>query len=350
LKNKMFKKILFSTCSLTLFCFFARIHWANADERIGTFTIDELRIRAALVDTENVGAQFDTIGSAVAFRWSKDQNFTAYMLLGSKKMRNLPVYYSAVNEDSLGMVEGYAEYSDYYGRFRFGLIPLNFGYDGVLKEHDQIFSRSLFYSARVISLRDEGASFYTETNGYFTQLAIHNGEIDTPSDGRLWTTGIWGFTNDRNIRMQLSLQSGYVKGELSINGTTKLAGVNNGQTARWRNGLFFINWYPLNWNVVMELGGGEMDQGDSHGRYDTTLFELSHQFSKYFTTGFRYNQMDPNRKIDGDTTTELSLVLAFKSIDNTSNFFLVGTKVIEESHQVPNDQLRLVWLLTPISH
>lgn len=323
---------------------------AQADEVIGNFSIKDLHIRASLTNLHESETRFDLVGSFFALKWDKQDKYSAHLIVGSEQMRNLPVYYAATNDDKLGLVEAYAEYADFFGRFRFGLIPLEFGYDGVLQSYEQIFGRSLFFTQRVIGLRDQGISFYTEHRGYYTQFAIHNGEIDTAHDNRLWTSANWGFSNERNMRIQLSLQSGYVESALSAGSTNTLAGVTNGETARWRNGLFFVNWYPRDWNVVFELGGGELEQGLYEGRYNTSMFELSHQFSQRFISGLRYNQMDPNSKVEGDAITELSLLFMLKSKDSTGSIILQGTKVLEESNEIDNDQIRLVWVLTPITH
>jgi hypothetical protein len=147
----------------------------------------------------------------------------------------------------------------------------------------------------------------------------------------------------------MSLQTGFVESQVSAASENTVGGVVNGKTAQWRNGLFFINWYPRNWNVVMQVGGGEVEQDLKTGRYSSNMFELTRLFSKNFGAGLRYDQIDPNRNLSGDQITEASVMLLVKSTDSTSDFYLLGTKVIEESNERPNDELRLVWLLSPYS-
>lgn len=322
---------------------------AFSQERIGTFSFEELRLRATLLSQEDTGADFSLADSAFAMRWRKDKNISAYFEVASEKNRNLPVYYAAVAEDRLGFAEAYAEYQGVYGRVRFGLIPLDFGYDGMMRNYERLFNRSLVYTRGIIGISDFGLSFKTENNGYYSQIAAHNGEINTESDGRIWTSGNWGYSDRRRFRAQLSLQTGYVTGSVSEGAVHGVGGVNNGETALWKNGSFFLNWYPPNWNFVVQAGAGEVEQDSGNGRYNANMLELTRFFSKNFGAGFRYDQFDPDRNSDGDMQTEASLMFVFKSMDSTSDVILLATKSIEEANERPDDQLRLVWLLTPYS-
>jgi len=333
--------------TLALFLF---LQSAAASERIGVFNIEELILRPTLTSIEDQGEEFSLSDSSFALSWRRDKNLSARMAVGSELLRGMPIYYSAAAiEDNLGFYEAYAEYSGFFGSFRFGLIPLNFGYDGQISEADRYYNRAQPYSQRLVGLRDYGMSFTTEHRGYYTQLTAHNGEVDSTSDGRLWVSGNWGYTNRRNIRAQMSLQTGTVKGNSSTTATHTTGGVINGETAKWRHGAIFVNWYPRNWNVVVQSYGGEVDQNQQTGRFTGNMFELTRYFSKNFGAGVRYDLFDPNHDISGDKITEASLLLLFKSADSTSDFYLLGTKVYEQSNEVPNDQLRLVWLLTPFS-
>jgi len=318
-----------------------------ASERVGVFSIEMIELRPTWRSEESDGSHFSLTDSNISFRWKLDKKLSATVSLGSQRERNLPIYYSAANDEQLGYYEAYAEYDAMYGRLRFGLLPLNFGYDGVLASSDRFFDRALPYEARAFGLRDTGFSFYTENKGYYTEVIGHNGEIDTEPDGRLWVTGRWGYTNERSFRTQLSLQTGYVEGVLSENSTNTLGGVVNDKTAQWRNGLLFAHWYPRDWNVVAQLGGGEVVQENHRGRFRSNLIEVTHYFSKNFGFGFRYDQFDPNRDVAGDAVARSSTAFIFKSKDSTSNVCFMYSKVAEEQRQVPNDEMRLFWLLTP---
>jgi hypothetical protein len=323
---------------------------AFAGESIGTLSIDNVRLRAEFLSLEEQGADFNLQDSAFAVEWRKDNAISAYLAIGSELSRNLPIYYNAIQQDRVGFYEAYGEFRGVYGTVQFGLIPLKFGYDGALSDDERLFNRAQPYSQRLIGLRDFGLSFSTENKGYYTMISAHNGEVDTESDGRVWATANWGYTNSRNFKTQLSLQSGSVKATQSTGSTNTIAGVDNTISAKWSNALLFMNWYPRQWNVVVQVGGGELEQTGIEGGYLSNMFEATRYFSKNFGTGFRYDQFDPNKNINGDKITEASLALVFKSSDSTSEIVLSGTKVTEEGNEVTNDQFRLVWLLTPVSH
>ncbi|OFZ16897.1 MAG: hypothetical protein A2Z20_09600 [Bdellovibrionales bacterium RBG_16_40_8] len=318
-------------------------------ETVGSFFIQSIHLRPTFLSQEDTGADFSLADSTFAIGWKKNKNLSVFFEVGSEKLRNLPAYYAASEQNRLGFYKAFIEFQGVYGRFRFGLIPLNFGYDGILENYERIFNKSLLYSQRIIGISDYGMSFFSELNGYYTQLTIHNGEIDTTSDGRLWVSGNWGYTDGRNFRTQLSLQTGYVRGDVSTGATNTLAGVVNGEIALWRNGVIFANWYQRNWNVVMQFGGGEVKQDDDTGRYSTEMYELTNTFTKNLGVGVRYDKLNPNRKASGDGVTEVSLMFLLKSIDSTSNFVILGTKAIEESSERHNDQLRIEWVLTPFA-
>jgi hypothetical protein len=333
---------------LAVFLLFSFLCRAHADERVGSFQIDQILMRPTLVSHEIEGEEFSLSDSSLTVSWKRDEKIAAYFTLGSELSRYMPIYYNVTPEDKIAFTEAYAQFENAYGRLRFGLIPLNFGYDAVIKSSERYFKRALPYSEGLIGVRDYGISYFTSHRGYYTQLAFHNGEIDSTSDGRLWTSANWGYTNERTWTVQMSLQTGYVKGTIS-NPSNVIAGVVPGETAKWRNGLFYAHWHPRNWNVVFQAGGGEVDQDQDTGRYYTSMLEATRLFSKNFGAGIRIDEFDPNRNLNDDKITESSLLLLFKSADSTSDFYLLGTKVLEEANEVPNDELRLVWLLTPNS-
>lgn len=330
-----------------LVVFFLPFVFVSANEKVGTFAIESVHLRPTLTTTEDTGGDFDLADSQFALSWEKDNSTSAHFSMGSELNRGLPVYYAVAPEDKFGFIEAYAEYKFVYGMFQVGLIPLNFGYDGVLKLNERYFNYSLINTSRVIGSSDLGVSFFTENNGYYTQLIAHNGEIDTTSDGQIWATGNWGYTNERDLNIRLSLQTGYVEKEVSLGGANTLGGVTNGSTARWRNGAFFVNWYPRNWNVVLQTFSGGLVQGEYRSRYTSNLFQVDHFFSKNFGAGLRYDEFEPNSKASGDKKTETSLVFIAKTNDSTSAFTIIGTKTNEQKNEISNDTLRVVWILNP---
>ena len=62
----------------------------------------------------------------------------------------------------------------------------------------------------------------------------------------------------------------------------------------------------------------------------------------------RYDYLEPDTNTDLDIIKEVSVGVIFKNAKQTSWIKLIGTKRIEEGRQRPDDQLRLVWQLTPL--
>lgn len=333
-----------------LFLFFTAATQTSGSERVGNFTILDAYIRATYRSIEKTGDNFDLSDSIFALSWQKDNKLSTYFSIGNISARNVPIYYAETTGEELGFLSAYANYSGVYGRLRAGLIPLGFGHDGVVNLGERFYQRSKLFSERIVGLTDFGFSFFTENNGYYTEIIGHNGEVHTRSDGRLWVTGNWGFNDERKLNVQMSLQTGSVRKEVSTGSSNAIGGVDNDQNARWRNGAFFIHYYPQPWSFLLQIASGGVDQNTYNGDYLTHLFETSYRISRRITTGIRYEDFDPNRNIDDNRSTLASVLLMFTSDDLTSKVILLGTKVLEQDHQIPNDELRLVWVVSPFAH
>lgn len=318
-------------------------------EKIGTLDVSEVMLRPGLVLTEGQGMEFDLQDSRFKVGWKRDRKFSSVISIGSKSSMNLPQYFRSENlDDDLGIFEAYAQYEGIYGRFRAGLIPLYFGHDATVSAHQRVFPRPMIYSERTVALRDFGASFYTSYNGYYTEIIAHNGEIDhKPNDGNTWLTSRWGWSNERDFRVQVSAQAGTTDKEATENGAAGLAGFDNAQDAQWRAASFFAAWTPRKWQVVYQSSSGEVEQDDNKGRYISHQFDLTHYFRPTFGMGLRYDSFDPNTRESGDQETRTSLALIFQSQDGSSAVHLIGTKRREEKNDRSNDELRLSWRLTP---
>jgi hypothetical protein len=348
--NSPFLRKAWSTLSFVALASFGFSSSAHSDERVGTFSIDNVHLRPTFLSIENQGGQFGLDDSAFDVRWIHDKSFSATVEVGVLSTRNLPIYYGRPIETGYGLTEAFAEYSGIYGRVRYGLLPLNYGYEGSLASQNRLFPWSQLSQNRVVAYNDMGLSILTQNKGYYTELILHNGAIESSPDGRLWATAHFGWKNNREWQAQLSLQTGFVNGDQSTSATTKLAGVQNGQTAKWRHGALFVSWAPKDWQAVIEVAGGQVEQDAQSGGYATDHFELTRFFSQNFGAGLRYDYFDPNTAVRNDAETAVSALLALRSDDGTSHLLLTGTKKVEERYQVSNDELRLTWLMTPYTH
>lgn len=324
-------------------------------EKIGELFVEEVLLRPSYVSEEKAGGEFKFNDSNFKVRWKRDSNISATLAVGSELQRNLPVYYDSRElEDRLGFYEAYADYEGLYGRLRAGLLPLNFGYYGMQNSYDRIFPRPLLYTQRVMGLRDFGVAFYTEHNGFYTELIGHNGEIDAnESDGAIWVTGRWGWSNGRNLLLQFSAQTGRTKPASTVNGatilggTTTLAGFDHLKSALWRFGSFSVRWHPRRWEVIAQVTAGEREQDKKSSGLHSAQLEVIHELGDHWGLGVRHDQLDPNDDLNGDRLTQMSMMVFVKSQDATSLLALILTKNVEETNERPNDQVVVSWRLTP---
>jgi hypothetical protein len=318
-------------------------------EKIGRLSIDEVLLRPTYISNETAGGEFNFGDSGFKVRWEKDGNISATIAVGSVLQKNVPAIYSSTEPaDALGFYEAYADYQGIYGRVRAGLQPLNFGFYGAQPNGERIFQRPLIYSQHVFGLRDYGVSFFTAHNGYYTELIGHNGEVDNAAqDGNVWVTARWGWGNDRNLRVQMSAQTGRTKPIATTVGSTTLAGWDNTKSAIWRFGALSVNWYPRKWDVVAQITGGERDQNSQQSGIMSTQFEALNYIGRLWGAGFRHDQFEPNNKLSGDKQTQVSAVFFVKSEDATSLVSLIISKNFEEQNETPNDQMVVSWRLTP---
>jgi hypothetical protein len=326
----------------------------DSSEKVGHLTVEDVLLRPTYKSTESEGGQFGFGDSSFKVRWEKGQNISATIAVGSVLQKNVPeIYLAEAPADTLGFYEAYAEYKGVYGRVRAGLQPLEFGYYGSQPDMERIFPRPLLYQQRVIGLRDYGVGFYTTYNGYYTELIAHNGEVDqTAQDGDIWVTARWGWTNDRNIRVQFSGQTGHTKPVSTVAGsgassTTPLAGWDYTRSALWRFGSLSAHWYPSNWEISAQVTAGERVQDEVTSGLISTQFEVINYMGDNWGAGLRHDGFDPNNKISGDKQTQLSGLIFVKSSDSTSLVSVVYSKNFEEVNEIPNDEVMVSWRLTP---
>lgn len=329
--------------------------WAHAQERAGEMSIDEIMVQPTYSSVETAGGEFSFGSSSFSLLWNYENRYRARLSLGGNGLRGTPRIYEAADPtDQIDFYEAYGEYDGYYGRFRFGLLPINFGHGGTLRESQLVFQRAYIYSYRIVALRDFGVSFYTENNGYYTELVAHNGELDESNrDGEVWATMRWGYDNERNMSVQMSAQSGRTTTD-STNATgpgnagdSGLAGYDATMNSLWRLGSFSVHWYPRKWDVVLQTTYGEREQKSEEGSFSSHQLDAIHMVENFWGLGLRYETYDPNRDIEDDGFASTSLALVTGSKQALSRVFFIATKKVEEGKDVSSDEFRLVWRLTP---
>jgi hypothetical protein len=319
---------------------------APAREQLGRIEIDNLVLRPQFTLLEPAKANFELGESLFAVRWEMDARVRAVFAVGSKTLLGTSVHFADELPEELGFVEAYGEYESDYGTFRAGLQPVGLGFEGNVREADMDMPRSLIYQRRLAPLRDIGVSYEVDYNGYFTRLMVHNGESGANEDGRPWYTGRWGWGTPDRWRVGFGGQTGTTKPESTSVTDDELAGVNEDEEAQWRMGGPFIVWTPHRWRVALEAYLGELVQNEDLRKFSAGNLTVAYTGRKWFV-GLRYDHFDPNHDNKTDLERNVSLALGLTSERRTSRLYLVGTKVFEESGQVPNDELLLIWHLTP---
>ncbi len=315
-------------------------------EDIGELKIHDLLIRPNFLLKEPTNGAFSIGESSFALRWELESKFGGVVRIGPRTLLNpLRRYSETVNTDII-LVEAYAEYNDPYGRYRFGRVPLEFGYEGRQWERELIFPRSLLFKNRAMGLRDVGASYEIEHNNFFTGFVVHNGESDSDQDGRIWYTARMGFKEDK-FEIGVAGQTGSTKASSTGASLDTMAGVDPAKDAKWRLAGLYTAFTRKKWEFVLEAYSGEREQDRKDGRFATGHADLGFQWSKTFSSHIRYDMFDPNQKIDNDMERQASLALVFSNKTHSSNIIIVGTKVFEESNQIGNDELRVIWSLSP---
>lgn len=320
-----------------------------AQERAGELSVDEIYLEPNYYTRETQGGEFSLGQSSFTLSWLYKEQFRAKFSVGSLEERYTPQYYSAATLiHDIGVIEAYAEYEGVYGRVRMGLLPLNFGFGGYQSNRDLVFQRSMIYENQVVARRDFGISWYTRYGSYYTELIAHNGELDeTNSDGDVWTTANWGWLNDRNLKVQLSMQAGRSSSESTTFGSNGLAGFDKNNPALWRFVDLSIFWFPKKSEIVLQSTTGDCQQDDEKGKMSAHTLDIIHMFAPKWGFGLRYNVYDPDLAVKDDSVSSASVALIAGTAEDTSRVFFIYNRRTEEGNDVPSDDFRLVWRLIP---
>ncbi len=315
-------------------------------EDIGELKIHDLLLRPYFDLKEGREGNFSIGESSFALRWELEQKFAGVIRIGPRTLINPSARYSSKVNDDVTLVEAFAEYNDVYGRFRLGRMPIEYGYEGRLWERQLVFPRSLLFQKRLMMLRDMGVSYDVQQGDWYTGFVIHNGESDTDVDGRSWYTARWGYKGEE-FEIGATGQTGSTRPTSTATSGDTLANVDVNKNEKWRMGGLYANINSRQWDWVLEAYMGELEQEGTITKFATGHTDLGYQFSKRFSSYLRYDFYDPNIRLYGDQERQISLALMLSNPSHSSNLILVGTKVLGEGVSIHNDEIRLIWSLSP---
>ena len=322
-------------------------HAAIIREDIGELKIHDLLIRPNFTFADPKKGAFSIGESSFALRWELEQRYAGVVRIGPRALLNPLAHFTPAVNDDIMLVEAFGEYSDWFGRFRMGRLPIEFGFEGKLWERNLIFPRSLLYQRRAMMLRDVGFSYEIQHNNVYTGFVLHDGESEgANSDGEIWYTGRWGFRNE-DFEVGFTGQTGSTKTVSTENSEDTLAGVNPKLNAKWRIGGVYAASLQKGWGMVGEYYIGELEQENGGGKFYAGHLDAGLGWSKTFETYVRFDVFDPNSNDSSDLEQHASVALVLANRTHSSNLILVGTKVLDHAKESGHDELRLIWSLSP---
>lgn len=319
-----------------------------AVEKLGRVELTDVLVKPTFLLEEPQEGEFQFNESSLEFSWYLENQFQAVVRLGSVSLRNPMARFDGPVTEDLGLIEGYAQFSSVYGQVRAGLIPLQYGAEGAMNEREIYFQRSLLIQNRVLPLRDIGFEYSVQHNGYFSDLKVHNGEAGDNTDGRMWVTGNWGWKDREKFKVGLAGLTGTTKPLATSASGDTLANVDPLKASKWRMGTAFVQWFPSEWKTVLEWTMGEVEQDDKvAGKFSGGHVDLIYEQPRWAVMA-RWDYLEPNTELAQDLQRQTSLGFMLKNKSQTSQLRFIGTKVIEDQAKQPNDQLWVIWQLSPL--
>ncbi len=320
------------------------------EENLGKISIDNILVEAQLHFPEGALGGFYFDKSSISILWEKSPWLSSRVRFGSKKLINPPQIFQETTINDIGFYEAYGQYEGIYGRIRMGLIPLDFGVNGRTQEYQIDFPRRLIFSRRIIGLRDLGLSYFIEHQGFYTKLAIHNGESGQNLDGDFYCTASWGW-HYNNIELGLSGHAGTTQPHSTLLQSSHLAGVDLSLKSRWQVFNPYFLWYKKDhFQFLAEYTYGSLDQefNPQADSFQSWYMDFNYILHRKFKLMTRYDYLNPSLKVKRDQRHATSLGLVFLGRHSNSRWIFVTT-VISRNQQkhISEAQYTFTWKLTP---
>ncbi len=332
-------------------------------ELLGQFRLKDFVLRPTLAVVDQEPVELSLSHSSLAVSWWQEPDLSVHFRLGPRSLRNSPRWYGLEVEQrealSLHFVEAYVQRRWLNSQISLGLIPLKYSLEGALTEGDLVWPRGLLFSERWVGLRDYGLSWDSSHNGFFTRLNIHHGETSANLDGRYWFTGTWGWSDQRNLILGASAQSGRTTASSTDPDglgfedleAGRMAGFDPELPATWSQGTVFLAWgqrRPRSWHLHSQwtyLRRTQEDFPDSERKRALSGFQadLTYIWNEQLWSLLRYDRLENWRSWMGG--------LAWHSHSKTSSLiWLYSEKSLRGStRQEPERKLELQWRLSPLA-
>lgn len=353
---------IFVFISLAFLTFFAQTIQVVQAEILGEITLNDIGISS--VSTYNDEKKFSSSLAHTSFgvKWKKTNKLLVQLRVGNTYLQNTPSFFQQPNS-SFGFYEAYGEVSGSYGRARAGLVPLEFGYEGQTLEHNNHLFRTLIFKKRLVGLRDFGLSYsITHPYGFFTRLAIHNGEgLGKNKDNKSYYTATWGWKDDKTT-LGVSGQSGETS-PASTEGSNPIisefnpsyrGSISMGQTffnRKFFNSLDFTTEFLLG-SVEQKLpgiddGGASSSFVEKKTSFNAGQIDLVYHRENYpWMVLARYDFLKTNKALSSSLIEETTIGLGFTSLHLNSVIYFLYSREKSVANGVSN-QFSFVWKLRP---
>lgn len=294
-------------------------------------------------------ASFSLSRTFLGYSWKNDNRWSASILVGGTELLGIPKRYGVKAAD-FSLLEAYGQWDSGLGIWRVGQIPIEFGLEGGSHEEILIFPRSLIYQKGYLGLRDVGVSYYIKEGLFYTNLAIHNGEGGADRDNRAWLTGRWGVT-PKNVDLGISAQVGQTTAQsTNIAGNASLDSLFSAtENHRLRLANFYVSGHWDNWYAGSEIYLAEiLTDNQPTTQFSGWHLDLKHQWSPTFQFLARYDEIRTYPATGREKTMQATLGIVLSNWNQTSSFFILATKVLDEPTEINNDRLQINWRWTPV--
>lgn len=322
-------------------------------EQIGRLRISDFELETSFNWKEPGNGSFALGESAITAEWLRDDVLSGVLAVGTKDLLGVPARFESERSTEIAIVEVYAQaVTQLYGSFRLGLVPIPFGLEAGEDETLLRLPDSLLLQQRMVVRRDIGVHYHIANSGFFSDVAVHNGEGGEDLDNQTWLSVRFGWAGGRGFKAGLSGVTGRTTPQSTnpdpVNPRdSATAGIVVDQPSRFRAANVFFDFQRKPVTVELEVTAGETRQDAGlrdfrHGRID-----FGYESSSSIEWLARYDTFDPQTSESGDRIEEVTLGLAWKSRYETSVLYLLGTKTMQEDVSPGVHRFQVIWELTP---
>lgn len=322
---------------LFLLCLTASLNSAAA-ENPASFSVNDIFLQSSAKVQEGNAGGLDfpqwKFGALAKFSPTLELNLS----LGSPSLLYLPSWSTLANQGA-SLLDVKAQIKTSVADFYAGQFLTPFGLEGTRGENELFFPRSFLYERGLIPLRDYGVGIFSQNDGFYFNVAAHSGEganYSASTDSRLFGTGQWGYETPTHEALGLSIIEGRVINPLTL-AETKL-----------RGGNLFFKFHLFKMAIDLEGSIFQSILNQVESNYLAWHGDFSYIASDSVNIIARYEQYNPNTKISSNVLGRGYFGIEWHGKNSFSRLFIYLVKNNESLNEMPNDEVRFVWRITPL--